>query len=126
MAPYAQAFITTPFFAVQSRFDEFQIGPGIAHVPCELGQAYAPPYRTDPAHVCNATEQDYIVTYGAEMLKQFQPVVNSPIHGCCLVSCIQHGVNAKIDGNISCNEAFSAWRTKSALVTHPPSHAPPP
>jgi pimeloyl-ACP methyl ester carboxylesterase len=28
MAPYAQAFIRTPFFAIQSRFDEWQLGPG--------------------------------------------------------------------------------------------------
>jgi hypothetical protein len=114
MAPFAQAFVTTPFFSVQSRFDEFQIGPGIAHVPCEMGQAYAPPYRTDPAHVCNGTEQAFIVEYGANFLEQFMPVLESKVHGCFLVSCIQHGINARLD-NLSLVDAFIAWRTKSAI-----------
>ena len=43
MAPYAQAFVETPFFAIQSRFDEWQLGPGIAAVPCLLGQEFYPP-----------------------------------------------------------------------------------
>ena len=114
MAPYAQAFIKTPFFSVQSRFDEFQIGPGIANVPCEIGQTYAQPYRTDPAHVCNATEKSFIIEYGANFLKQFTPVVRSKVHGCWLVSCIQHGINAPI-GNVSFLDAFISWRTKGAL-----------
>ena len=112
MAPYAQAFIATPFFSVQSRFDEFQLGPGIAHVPCEIGQTYAPPYRTDTIHVCNETEREFIVDYGAHFLQQYTPVLQSAKHGCFLVSCIQHGIDARID-NLSSVDAFTRWRTKS-------------
>lgn len=45
MAPHAQGFVKTPFFAIQSRFDEFQLGKN-ARVPCLNNQAYA--YVTNP------------------------------------------------------------------------------
>ena len=121
MAPYAQEFVETPFFSVQSRFDEFQIGPGIAHVPCEIGQMYAPPYRTDPAHVCNESERDFIVHYGADFLRQFTPVLQSAKHGCFLVSCIQHGIDAEI-GSLNHVAAFTSWRTKNATGAHHKYH----
>ena len=72
-------------------------GPGIGRVPCVLGQAYAPPYKTDAAHVCNATERQFILLYGADFMEQFAPVLQSERNGCFLVSCIQHGINAAID-----------------------------
>jgi hypothetical protein len=114
LAPHAQGFVSTPFFAVQSRFDEFQLGPGIARVPCLVGQAYAPPYKSDAAHLCNATERQYVVEYGADFMEQFAPVLESERNGCFLVSCIQHNINALIE-NVSSGEAFAAWHTKSSL-----------
>ena len=89
-------------------------GPGIGRVPCILGQTYAPPYKTDSTHICNATERDYIVQYGADFMGQFAPVLDSNRNGCFLVSCIQHGINAAI-GNITNGAAFQAWHTKAAL-----------
>jgi len=118
MAPYAQAFVHTPFFAIQSRFDQFQLGPGIAGVPCLVGQAFAPPYRTDPAHTCNTTERQYIVQYGADFMAQFAPVLNSTVHGCFLVSCIQHGITAELLFNgaaLGSVDALTAWRTRADL-----------
>eukprot|EP00039_Didymoeca_costata_P017236 m.317552 g.317552 ORF g.317552 m.317552 type:complete len:177 (-) comp16509_c1_seq8:339-869(-) len=47
MAPYAINFIKTPVFAIQSRFDEWQLGGGIANVPCLIGQNFQPPYKYD-------------------------------------------------------------------------------
>ena len=89
-------------------------GPGIGRVPCVVGQAYAPPYKTDAVHVCNATERQFIIQYGADFMEQFAPVLQSERNGCFLVSCIQHGINAAID-NVTNAEAFAAWHTKAAL-----------
>eukprot|EP00040_Diaphanoeca_grandis_P008911 m.46851 g.46851 ORF g.46851 m.46851 type:complete len:406 (-) comp20351_c0_seq1:99-1316(-) len=116
MAPYAQAFIKTPFFSLQSRFDEWQMGPGIAGVPCLIGQEFAPPYKHDPTHVCNASEREYIVSYGKDFITQFTPVLESKTNGCFLVSCIQHGVNALLTMNnksYTFVDALTAWRTHS-------------
>ena len=73
-----------------------------------LGQNYAPPYKIDAAHVCNATERQFIVQYGADFMQQFAPVLQSGRNGCFLVSCVQHGINAAIDG-VTNAEAFAAW-----------------
>jgi hypothetical protein len=117
IAPYAQQFIVTPFFAIQSRFDEWQMGPGEGGIPCVTNQAFAPPYKRSGEWVCNATERAMIRAWGANTLKQFQPVLGSKKNGCFLVSCIQHGINAFIDGKVgndSITQALTAWRTKTA------------
>eukprot|EP01052_Picozoa_sp_SAG31_P019271 SAG31_NODE_1398_length_8501_cov_5.407046_11_plen_488_part_00 len=116
MAPYAVEFISSRFFAVQSRFDEWQLGPGIANVPCLLGQTYSPPYKTDTIHVCNSTERDYIVQYGADFMRQFAPVLSpkNTANGLFLVSCIQHGIDAAING-ITLLDAFKSWHTGGSL-----------
>jgi hypothetical protein len=57
-----------------------------------------------------------IRTWGKNTLAQFQPVLESSKHGCFLVSCIQHGINALIAGKVgndSITQALTAWRTKS-------------
>lgn len=87
-------------------------------VPCLLGQAYAPPYKTDRDHVCNATEKAYVKQYGSDFMAQFAPVLSSQRNGCFLVSCIQHGIAALITVNgqqLSLTDALTQWRTSGPI-----------
>jgi len=49
----SQAFIKTPFFVIQSRFDEWQMGPGEGGIPCVTNQAFTPPYKHSGQWICN-------------------------------------------------------------------------
>lgn len=116
MAPYAAPFVREPIFAVQSRFDEFQL-QCLLGLPCFRGQAYAPPYSNVSAQ-CNASEKAAIVTFGADLLEQMQPWLKAkPESGLWLVSCIQHNVNvpAAEFHNITEPQAFTSWLNAESL-----------
>ena len=73
-------------FAVQSRFDEFQL-MCLLQLPCFQGQAYEPPFL--PSN-CTQPERSAIVKFGGELVAQMQPFLEAkPESGTWLVSCIQ-------------------------------------
>ena len=43
MAPYAAPYVKTPWFALQSRFDHWQLAE-VLFLPCMQSQSYGPPY----------------------------------------------------------------------------------
>ena len=116
MAPYAAPFVREPVFAVQSRFDEFQL-QNLLGLPCFHGQTYAPPYSNISAQ-CNTSEKAAIVRFGADLLEQMQPwLQRKPESGAWLVSCIQHDVNvpAAEFHNITETQAFTSWLNGESL-----------
>jgi hypothetical protein len=110
MAPTAFPFVREPIFAVQSRFDEFQL-MAILRLPCAKGQSFAPPYK--PSN-CTAAEHTAIDNFGAELLSQFAPVLSSKRGGAYLVSCIQHDVHTLI-ANVTEEDAFASWMHGGSL-----------
>ena len=105
MAPYAAPFVAQPLFAVQSRFDEFQL-QCLLGLPCIQGQAYNPPFV--PAN-CSAAETAAIPAFGAALLAQMQPFLAAkPESGTWLVSCIQHNVVCDL-GGVKEEDAFASW-----------------
>jgi hypothetical protein len=111
MAPTAFPFVRQRVFAVQSRFDEFQLR-SFVHLPCMIKQPYAPPY---PPSTCTTAEVAAINSFGADLYSQFsQTVLASPSTGSWLVSCIQHDVNALIR-NVTEVDAFSSWLNRGDL-----------
>jgi hypothetical protein len=58
MAPYAAPFVATPWFALQSRFDKWQLGEEL-FMPCQQAQPYGPPYVTF-CHVVSAVPAEAV------------------------------------------------------------------
>ena len=82
----AAPFVKEPIFAVQSRFDEFQL-MCLLQLPCFKGQEYVPPFL--PSN-CTQAERSAIVKFGGELVAQMQPFLEAkPESGTWLVSCIQ-------------------------------------
>ncbi len=107
MAPYAAPFISTPWFALQSRFDKWQLGEEL-FMPCQQAQPYSPPYKPS---TCNATDVANIQAYGPRFMGQFRPLIDAPgsKNGAFLDACIIHGsTNSTIDG-VSNSQAFDQW-----------------
>ncbi len=105
LAPHATTFIQTPWFALQSRFDHWQLSEEV-FIPCILEQPYTPPYKPSS---CNATEVAQIQAYGPAFMEQFTPAFNPAQNGVFLDACIIHGsTNSSINGKTN-SEAFSAW-----------------
>jgi len=98
MAPHAAAFIKTHWFALQSRFDTWQLG-NIAMLPC----------TSDPLN-CNSTEWAQMQAYGPEFMEQFTPYMTSTSpNGAFLDACLIHGsTNSTIDG-LHNYEALNSW-----------------
>lgn len=114
MATYAAPFVREQIFAVQSRFDEFQL-MCLLGLPCFSApkrQSYAPPYvRTN----CSTKEKAAITRFGSELLQQMQPFLSSnPRNGMWLVSCIQHNVACPMF-NTTEEQAFASWLDGGAL-----------
>eukprot|EP01052_Picozoa_sp_SAG31_P038691 SAG31_NODE_5217_length_2669_cov_3.231518_2_plen_496_part_00 len=108
MAPYASPFVRERIFAVQSRFDEFQL-MCLLGLPCfstPKRQSYAPPFvRTN----CSTDEKVAITQFGSELLQQMQPFLSAnPRNGMWLVSCIQHNVVCDLH-NTTEETAFTSW-----------------
>ncbi len=89
MAPHAAQFVGTPWFALQSRFDTWQLG-NIAMLPC-----------TSKPLTCTPTEWAQMQAYGPSFMTQFAPyeqVSGSP-NGAFLDACLIHGsTSSTIDG----------------------------
>lgn len=107
MAPYAVPFVSTPWFALQSRFDHWQLAEEL-FMPCMQEQPYAPPYLPNK---CNATDVLNIQGYGPRFMSQFRPLIDAPgsKNGAFLDACIIHGsTNSSIDG-VNNVVAFERW-----------------
>lgn len=112
MAPYAQAFVQTPYFMLNSRFDAWQM-ENILQSPCE-------PHKQ--GHTCTATEAKAVVQYGADFLTEFAPVPASHggQNGAFITSCICHGCpwgpDLVLDG-LNTYAAFAKWYAMSTQAT---------
>ena len=107
MAPYAAPFVTTPWFALQSRFDHWQLSEEL-FMPCMQSQPYAPPFKPN---TCNATDVANIQSYGPRFMSQFRPLINTPNtkNGAFLDACIIHGSTTSTIKNVTNSEAFQQW-----------------
>lgn len=108
-APTAALFVQTPFFLLQSRFDEWQLGY-ILFLPCIQTQSWGPPYTPS---TCSPREDAAIAAYGFDFMAQLQPVIDASaagsLNGGFVDACIIHGsTSSSIDGRTN-EEAFSAW-----------------
>lgn len=110
MAPYAAPFVRQPIFAVQSRFDEFQLMCLLA-LPCFAHQSYEPPFASMN---CSLAEHTAIVRFGAELVTQLQPLLAASKNGVWLVSCIQHDVVCDLHG-VTEEDAFASWLSGGPL-----------
>ena len=107
MAPYAAPHVTTPWFALQSRFDHWQLSEEL-FMPCMQGQSYSPPFKPNK---CKPADEANIEAYGPRFMEQFRPLITTPgtKNGAFLDACIIHGsTNSSIDG-LNNGAAFQAW-----------------
>lgn len=106
MAPHAAPFIQTPWFALQSRFDHWQLAEEL-FMPCIQAQPYAPPYKPSS---CTGVEDAAIQQYGFDFMDQFAPLMTpGSKNGAFVDACIIHGsTNSSIDG-LNNYAAFDAW-----------------
>ena len=107
MAPYAAQFVTSPWFAFQSRFDHWQLSEEL-FMPCMQAQAYGPPFSPTK---CNQTDATNIEQYGPRFMSQFRPFITAPNskNGAFLDACIIHGsTTSSIDG-VNNRQAFQVW-----------------
>eukprot|EP00041_Stephanoeca_diplocostata_P011445 m.189921 g.189921 ORF g.189921 m.189921 type:complete len:414 (+) comp18538_c0_seq5:231-1472(+) len=105
MSPHMQQFIQTPFFMFNSKYDAWQ-----------LQNELQTEWVTKP-------EQDAVLQYGEDFLKQFAPVPTEGKNGAMITSCICHGCpwsSLKL-ANKTSYEHYADWRygrTKGPDATH--------
>ena len=73
MSPHMQAFIATPFYVFNSKYDSWQ-----------LANELQTNWVTKP-------EQDAVLQYGLDLMAQFAPVQTEGKNGAFITSCICHG-----------------------------------
>ena len=97
-APHAAKFVATPWFALQSRFDTWQLG-NVAMLPC-----------AGNVSKCTHAEWLDVVAYGPIFMEQFKPYQTpTSKNGAFLDACLIHGsTSTPIDG-LQNYEAFQAW-----------------
>ena len=77
MAPHAAKFVATPWFALQSRVDTWQLG-NIAMIPC-----------TSNVTKCNHSEWLDVEDYAPKFMEQFKPYMTADSHnGAFLDACL--------------------------------------
>ena len=96
-------FISTPWFALQSRVDTWQLG-NIAMIPC----------TSDPLN-CSAQEWAQIQAYSPQFMDQFLGVMQpNTLNGAFLDACLIHGsTSSPIDG-LTNSQAFQSWLAGNA------------
>ena len=96
MSPHMNTFIETPFYVLNSKYDQWQMD-NILQVEC---------IREKKS--CSAAEKKAILAYGESFLSDFEPVMQNHKNGAMITSCICHGCNWK---NISLNgkDTFSHY-----------------
>lgn len=105
MAPHAAPFIQTPWFALQSRFDKWQLGNEL-FLPCMNEQPYAPPYKNS---TCTPAQDTSIENWGVYFMAQLNYTGQPTRNGGFIDACIIHGsTTSSINGKTN-YEAFEAW-----------------
>ena len=104
--------IKTPWFAMQSRFDQWQLGNEL-FLKCVGEQPYSPPYPAAPkdlAHTCTPAAKAAIEQYGVDFMSEFTKVMQSSNrNGGFVDACIIHGsTQSRIDGHKN-GDAFYQW-----------------
>ena len=66
---YAAQYVHTPFFAMQSRFDLWQLGSGEEYIPCMRSQPFTPPYHPS---TCTPAEDAAITAFGSTLMSVSQ------------------------------------------------------
>jgi len=107
MAPYAAPLVATPWFALQSRFDHWQLSEEL-FMPCMQAQAYGPPFKPT---TCKPADVANIQAYGPRFMGQFRPLINAPgsKNGAFLDACIIHGSTTSLIDGLNNRDAFAAW-----------------
>merc|ERR1712110_104456 len=93
MSPHMQEFIKTPFFMFNSKYDAWQLGN-------ELQTSWK-----------TKQEQDAVIQYGVDFMKQFMPVAYESKNGAMITSCICHGCpwpQLELDGKNS-YQHYADW-----------------
>jgi hypothetical protein len=118
MSPHMQAFVDTPFYIFNSKFDAWQMGE-ILQIGCLCKQnASAPSTSCHWAKAnCDSAKAAAIVQYGADFLHDLQPVVQESHNGAFITSCICHGC-AWADLSVAKKTAYSYYRCR---VQYPPT-----
>ena len=103
MAPHAVHFIETPWFALQSRTDTWQLG-NIAMIPCTGDIAKCPPQQWAQ-----------VQAYSPQFMDQFLANINpTSKNGAFLDACLIHGsTSTPIDGLVN-SQAFQSWLAGNA------------
>lgn len=101
MAPHAVHFIQTPWFALQSRTDTWQLG-NIAMINCEA--ASCPPKQW-------AQIQAYSPTFMDQFIANIEPTSKN---GAFLDACLIHGSTAAPIDGLRNFEAFQSWLAGNA------------
>ena len=100
MAPHMVAFIETPAFAFNSRFDQFQLGSILQLV-----------------NWTTAPQRQAVLSFGGSFLDQLAPLLSNGRHGAFISTCICHGCpwdDLEIDGRTSYQE-YGAWMLDSTI-----------
>jgi len=105
MAPYAVKFVQTPWFALQSRFDKWQLGNEL-FLPCMNAQPYSPPFKPSS---CTPSQDSEIQKWGAYFMAQLNYAAQPARNGGFIDACIIHGsTTSQIDGKTN-RQAFESW-----------------
>ena len=105
MAPHMQAYIQTPWYMFNSKFDSWQ-----------LANILQTPWTTK-------AEQAAVIAYGADFMQQFEPVAAEQRNGAFITSCICHGCpwsTLVLDGLTSL-QLYARWH--AGTIVHPQSIA---
>jgi hypothetical protein len=107
MAPHAVHFIETPWFALQSRTDTWQLG-NIAMIPC-----------TGAPLNCSEQEWQQIQAYAPQFMDQWLGVMQPGTkNGAFLDACLIHGsTSTSIDG-LTNSQAFQSWLSGANASTY--------
>jgi len=103
MSPHMQSFISTPFYVFNSKYDSWQL----ANILQTNWQTKA--------------EQDAVLQYGLDFLKQFSPIQQEGPNGAFITSCICHGCpwsTLVLDSKTPYGH-YAAWH--NGLIAHPDS-----
>lgn len=107
LAPWAAPFVRTPWFALQSRFDHWQLSNEL-FLPCMQAQPYAPPFKPS---TCAPAEDAAIARYGYDFMAQFAPLMGVPgtKNGAFVDACIIHGSTSSAIDGLTNTAAFEQW-----------------
>ena len=81
MSPHMHTFIQTPFYMLNSKFDQWQMD-NILQVSCMREKS-----------ACTDSEKAAIVAYGKSFMADFNSVMQNEKNGAMITSCICHGCN---------------------------------